>query len=287
MKKILTIATCVLALASCQKDLEGGSSVKTSKEQPIVLSVAGDGLNFDVKSDTRTAAIDAVPGELYWEGTTGTWKSETVKWASAKKSVSGGELATGYYQTNPKTAYNYYVANQAITFAAGGSTVSAANTTDVIAGCTQAATTAVKPAINLDHVFGRTGTLTLTNKDASYTLSDVKWEIASKDATTGTAGTYNIATKGWTITSQLAKQEITSTSDLYITPGVYVITISGTKTKGDFSGPFSVSGDVNILNNKINNITANYTPSDDAEEIILSITLTPWGPNNISLDIVE
>lgn len=266
-------------LASCSKEATGVDIPETSE---IVLAV--DDGSMDMNVETKATAITAVPSSLYWEGTTGTWKSETAKWSSASASVSSGKLNTGKYQTATATAYNYYLANSAITFASGGSTISASNATDVIAGCTQAATTSTAPSITLDHVFARTGTLTC-NTQSGYTISGVSWKIQSKSGGTGgTAGTYNIATKGWSGVTALAQTAVTSSSDMYLTPGAYTITVSYTLTKGDWKGTFTKSGDVTLVAGKVNSITCNAS-GGAASEIVLGVTLTAWGTQALTLTL--
>lgn len=266
-------------LASCSKEATGVDIPETSE---IVLAV--DDGSMDMNVATKATAITAVPSSLYWEGTSGTWKSETAKWSSASASVSSGMLNTGKYQTATATAYNYYLANSAITFASGGSTISASNATDVIAGCTQAATTSTTPSITLDHVFARTGTLTC-NTQSGYTISGVSWKIQSKSGGTGgTAGTYNIATKGWSGVTALVQTAVTSSSDMYLTPGVYTITVSYTLTKGDWTGSFTKSGDVTLVAGKVNSITCNAS-GGAASEIVLGVTLTAWGTQSLTLTL--
>ena len=270
-KTIILAAAALLPLAACNKE-EAPGLLQEPRE--IVLGLAGDNIDMDVT--TKATAITAVPASLYWEGTSGTFKSETAKWSSASATVSSGKIGTGKYQTSTPTAYNYYVANSAITFGAGGSTIAASNATDVIAGCTTAATTSTAPAVTLDHVFARTGTLTC-NTQSGYTISGVSWKIVSKTGGTGgTAGTYNIATKAWSGVTALASTAITSTSDMYLTPGAYTVTVTYTLTAGDWKGTFTKSGDVTLVAGKVNSITCTAT-GGSASQISIGVTLTAWG----------
>lgn len=276
MKKSLFIIACAAAvLCSCNKEQMPPEAADKGGE--IVLAVEGDALDMTV--ETKATAISAVPSSLYLERTTGTWKSETVKNASASKTVSSGKISTGWYQTSTPTAYNYYLANAAITFAAGGSTIVADNATDVIAGCTQAATTSTTPSVTLNHVFARTGTVT-ANAPSGYTISNVSWKIKSTSTTngTGTKGTYNIATKAWSSTTALSEQGLTGTSDLYLIPGTYTVSVTYTLTKGDYTASTTKTGTVPLTGGKINNIIAAVpTIGDGAQDIVISVSLTPWG----------
>lgn len=276
------MALAIAAAVSCGKDgvLQDPMDIMG---QEIVLGVA-DASSLQVQ--TKATALTALPSTLYWEGTSGTQGSETAKWGSSQASVTSGKISTGRYQSATAAAYNYYVASSAITFAPGGSTISASNTSDVIAGCTTAATTSTAPSVVLDHVFARTGTLT-ANAPSGYTVSGVSWKIQSRSGGTGgTAGTYNIATRGWSGVTALAQQALTSSSDLYCTPGVYTVTVTYTLSKGDYSKTSTRSGDVTLVAGKVNSITCTC-PVDGtgAEQIVLGVSLTPWGTNGITLNL--
>ena len=259
--------------AGCAKSVEP----ENQHPQQIVLCVGDDTIDMDVQ--TKTTAITAIPSTLYFSVTTGeSGSSETQKTASAQVSPASGKIATGLYQTANATSYNYYVSNCPITFAASGSTVSASNATDVIAGT--ATSDSTSPSVTLDHIFARTGNLTLNTQDG-YTLSVISWSIAS--STGGTAGTYNIATKAWSQLTKLATTSITKTSDMYLVPGNYTLTVKYTLTKGDWTQNFTKSAVVTLVGGKINNISGTAS-GGAASEISLAVSLTPWGSNNITAD---
>ena len=259
--------------AGCAKSVEP----ENQHPQQIVLCVGDDTIDMDVH--TKATAITEIPSTLNFSVTTGTLgSSETTKKASASVSPASGKIATGLYQTANATSYNYYVSNCPITFAASGSTVSASNTTDVIAGT--ATSDSTSPSVTIDHIFARTGNLTLNTQDG-YTLSVISWSIAS--STGGTAGTYNIATKAWSQLTKLATTSITKTSDMYLVPGSYTLKVSYTLTKGDWTKSFTKSAVVTLVGGKINNISGTAS-GGNASEISLSVSLTPWGSTNITAD---
>ena len=259
--------------AGCAKSVEP----ENQHPQQIVLCVGDDTIDMDVQ--TKTTAITAIPSSLNFSVTTGaSGGSETTKIASASVSLSDGKIATGLYQTVSPTTYKYYVSNLPITFAASGSTVSASNATDVIAGTVTSSSTS--PSVTLDHIFARTGTLTLKTQD-DYDLSNVSWKIAS--VTGGTAGTYNIATKVWSKLTALASTSITGSSDMYLVPGNYTLTVKYTLTKGDWTKSFTKSAVVTLVGGKINNISGTAS-GGNASEISLSVSLTPWESTNITAD---
>ena len=259
--------------AGCAKSVEP----ENQHPQQIVLCVGDDTIDMDVQ--TKTTAITAIPSSLNFSVTTGaSGGSETTKIASASVSLSDGKIATGLYQTVSPTTYKYYVSNLPITFAASGSTVSASNATDVIAGTVTSNTPS--PSVTLDHIFARTGTLTL-NTQTGYALSKVSWSIASN--TGGTAGTYNIAKKAWSSLTTLNSTSIPESSDMYLVPGSYTLTVSYTLTKGDWTKSFTKSAVVTLVGGKINNISGTAS-GGNASEISLSVSLTPWESTNITAD---
>ena len=274
MTKLKLYAAPLLILgfaASCAKSVEP----ENQTPKAIVLCVGGD--TIDMQVQTKTTAITSVPSTLYYSMTTGTLGSaETSKKESASGNVGSGKIATGVYQSLTPTSYNYYVSNAAITFAASGSTISAVNTTDVIAGKVTSKET--NPSVKLDHVFARTGTLTL-NTQSGYTLSNVSWKIES--STAGTGGTYNIAKNIWTSVTALSSTAITETSDLYLVPGDYTLSVTYTLTKGDWKQTFTKKATVTLVAGKVNNISGTAS-GGNASEISITVTLTEWGTNNIT-----
>ena len=273
MTKLKLYAAPLLILgfaASCAKSVEP----ENQNPKEIVLCVGGD--TIDMQVQTKTTAITTVPSSLYYSMTTGTIGSETSKIESASGNVGSGKIATGVYQSLTPTSYNYYVSNAAITFAASGSTISAVNTTDVIAGKVTSKET--NPSVKLDHVFARTGTLTL-NTQSGYTLSNVSWKIES--STAGTGGTYNIAKNIWTSVTALSSTAITETSDLYLVPGDYTLSVTYTLTMGDWKQTFTKKATVTLVAGKVNNISGNAS-GGNASEISITVTLTEWGTNNIT-----
>ena len=259
--------------AGCAKSVEP----ENQHPQQIVLCVGDDTIDMDVQ--TKATAITEIPSSLNFSVTTGKLgSSETTKKASASVSPASGKIATGLYQTANATSYNYYVSNCPITFAASGSTVSASNATDVIAGTATSSSTS--PSVTLDHIFARTGTLTLKTQ-TGYDLSNVSWKIAS--VTGGTSGTYNIAKQAWSSLTTLNSTSIPESSDMYLVPGSYTLTVSYTLTKGDWTQNFTKSASVTLVGGKINNISGTAS-GGAASAISLTVSLTPWGSTNITAD---
>ena len=281
MKKklhIMFILGLSIPLASCDKDTK---DINLSASNEIILIVK-DPL-AEAQAQTKTTALSTLPSSLYLAGTTGSGTTQSEKWSPESMSVSSSKISTGYYQTATATAYNYYLSNLAMTFSASGYTIVAdGSTTDAIAGIASAETS-VTPSVTMDHIFARTGSISISSTNG-YTLSDVTYQLASKGENTGTKGTYNICTKAWSGTTALASQSITTSSDLYLIPGKYTLTVSGTETLGDYFQSFSVSTDIKLVAGKINNIAINRTGTG-AIQIVISSTITAWGSTTLTPSI--
>ena len=258
-------------LSSCSK----AEQQKLSAPSEIVIGVADE--TIDMQVQTKTAAITSLPTSLYYSLTVGSAGStETLKKESTHASLSGGKIATGLYQTLNPSSYNYYVSNLPIDFSAQGSTLYATNIKDVIAGTVTSSDN--NPSVNLEHIFSRTGTLTL-NTQEGYDISNIVWKIQSGSGT-GTGGTYNIKTKAWSGVTALSETTISSKSDLYLVPGAYTITVSYTLTKGDWVNSFTKKATVTLVAGSVNNISGTAS-GGNASDISIAVTLTPWGTNNI------
>lgn len=265
-------------LASCNKEAAPVAAPETADGlEEVVLNVDGEGLDLSV--DTKTTAVSAVPGSLYWGATTGT-STEAAKWASASATVSSSKINTGKYQTATATAYNYYVSNVNMSVGAN-TTVSASNTTDVICG-RAASTSSTTPSVTLNHIFARTGTINTTT--SAGTLSNISYKLVSSGSNTGTAGTYNLKSGAWSSATALAATTVTGSSDLYLIPGTYTLQVTATYTRGDYTtGSVTKSGNITLTAGKINNI--NVTWPTAGTEIVISVSLTAWSSQNVSVTV--
>ena len=277
MKKLFLILTCTACLASCNKDFADNVSHNPGE---IILSLEGEKMDFNVS--TKTTAQNSLPSSLDLSINKGTESSQINKLSSTSKTVSSNQISTGLYQTYTPTTYFYYLSNVAMSFSASGNTVFAdGTTTDVIAGKATSSSTA--PSVTMNHIFARTGSLSCTSSN-SYSISNVTYKLKSKDNTTGRKGTYNIYSGSWSGTTKLDETVIDSSSDLYLVPGVYTLTVSGTETLGDYSDTFSGSADITLTGGKINNISVSRT-SNGAVGISVSVSLNAWGSTNVSASI--
>ncbi len=278
MKKLFFVISVFTLAVSCIKD--DASQMPVSDSKGIIITVDDSSLDVDVQ--TRTSPVSTLPGSLYLAGTTGT-SSQTSKWSSHEVSISSGKIKTGYYQTATPTAYNYYLSNAKMTFTSSGCTVSADGTaTDLIVGVTKGSDSTT-PSVTMDHVFARTGSVSCSSANG-YSLTGLSYKLTSKGSLTGSKGTYNIYTKDWSSVTALPATTFNGSSDLYLIPGEYTLTVSGTESLGDYSKSFSASADITLVAGKVNNIAATRT-SSGAQDVTVSVSLTSWGSTTLSPSI--
>ena len=119
------------------------------------------------------------------------------------------------------------------------------------------------------------------NAQEGYEISGISWKIQS-GSSGGTKGTFNMATKMWSSVSALAQQSVASGTDLYLVPGNYTLSVTYTLKKEDWTNTFTKTASVKLEAGKINNISGTAV-GGTAEEITLSVTLTAWTDNDITI----
>lgn len=275
------------------------------------VSFGVEGLMF-TEVETKVDAVTSL-SSFQASATYGTAGSETSKWNNVTFTSDGGSPATysadKWWPTTDEH-YHFYGSNNAITFSAAGSTVTAAGNTDTGAKdvvCAYrsylAADYRTKVPLTFNHIYARIGQVQVTSK-APYAMTNVSLYL--KNIKTG--GVYNIRTgngqtngTGWTSktpvsnTNKLiysyagsvaAGSSHTENNDIYVVPGDYYIIATWTATKDDYTQTFnsidsSVGGHaISLVGGKINKITATLTGT--ATEITFSVIVTPWGSETVS-----
>lgn len=282
-KNYIITAACLalgLLLCSCQKQEE----CLQAPQKEYVLQLSPDpGIEIinDTKASASAISTVAGAGSLYWAATTGSADSETAKYTDKASTAvtAAASIATGKYMTASPTTYNWYVSNRPLTVSSS-TTITASNNLDVI--CGRASSNSATPSVTLNHIFARTGSLTL-NAPSGYTVEGVSWTLVSKGSLTGTAGTYNVTTGAWTARSAaLASTGITGTSDLYLIPGVYTLTVSFTLARANgYSNSFTQSADITLMAGRINNVTANVTITP-AVAVAFTVGVTAWTSGDVT-----
>lgn len=274
MKKAFIILAGVLALAACQK--AGVQGLDNS------MTFRVNGENLDIQVSTKATEVTSV-SSVYWMATSGTVGSDTKVYDPKQLTVDAGVYNTGYFWPATSVAYNYYVSN--VQFAwEGAAKIAATNATDIVAGKASASYKS-SPEVTLDHIFARTGSLTLNPADGYELVGNATWKIKSNTGA-GKSGSYNIGSGAWSGVTALSQQTFTGTDDLYLVPGSYHIDITYTLKKGDWEKQFTKGADVELVGGKKNNLTATaHAGSDGPQEITLTVSLTPWSDKNTEITL--
>ena len=192
---------------------------------------------------------------------------------------------TGKWWPLSDESYRFYAvfpSDYALSYAAGGPTISASNAHDIVVAYMSSPTYKAVNTLNFKHIFARLKNVTVT-ASAGYTLSDIDIKITPK-----TGGTYNLYAgagqtdgTGWSsltsgpATSIADVEPGTQVNDIYLVPGTYTLTASWTATKGAYSEEFAEKRvDVPLVAGKTSNIAVNLT--GNAEELQLTVGVTEW-----------
>ena len=275
----LSLMLVVPVLVCCEKEKQTLAPKHVSEETlPIVFGISRS-------PETKVAQVTSL-STFRASATTGAAGSEASVWNNATFAKDG---ATTDYKgdklwpnsTNP--SYHFYASNADITFAAGGSTVNATNSTDVVCAYMASPVYKSKNTLTFEHVFARLGNVTVTAA-SGYTISGVSITVTPK-----TGGTYNIRTgagktdgTGWsslttgTATAIANATPGTKSNDIYLVPGTYTLTASWTAERGGYTENIAgMTADVVLTGGKVNKITT--TLGGNAEEVVFGVSINPWG----------
>lgn len=276
--KTLTAVAAIIGLcSSCDRnDL---SPISNGNDE-ISFTLGNDGIDFS--ADTKATAVTSL-SKVYWEARNSSSVVHSVDSYPVSWSESTGTVKTGLFWPDQEATYDYYASNVSFATSTGVITV-ADNSTDIVAGTATGITKSASASIVLQHIFARSGSLSLDVEDKTYTLSDVSWKIKSNGADSGTAGSYTIGT-GWgtSASTSLPEQSFTSDSDLYVIPASYTISVTFTLTKGSYVKTFTKETPLSFTGGKINNISGTVSSKvGDAKEIEFSISVAEWGSVNVN-----
>lgn len=311
MKKILYFVFAMVLMAAVGCNKEAGS---TGWQEAPAEYVIGIDYPFEAFVTTRVSAVNDFNGletynnekVVYWAATSGT-SSETKKYpesgTTSERGVvntQSGVVKTGRYQSSNSGSLNWYVSNVSFTVPASGTTgptitasvnnTANSNSVDILAG--RVSSSQLEPNIVLDHIYARTGTLSLSVSDGYEFIGTPTWQIKRTSASGSSSnanmsGTYNMKTGSWSQVSGLnGYVSFNSGSDLYLIPGSYDVQISYRLRKGDWessSTPITKSASVNLQAGVISNITGNVTGSG-ASELTLGISITQWQTGEVGVD---
>ena len=284
MKRFCFSFLLYIVIAMCAACTVMDLKVTAPLTDEVLFSADGD-VNFDVS--TKATAVTSL-SSFYASATTGSAGSETSVWNSQTFTSNGANppvYSGGKWWPASDPSYHFYASNQALTFGASGTTVTATTDTDVICAYLATSTHKVKNALTFNHIFARLGDVQVS-ADTGYTISGVEVSITPK-----TGGTYNLRTGSWASTTNGSATNIanstpgTKSNDIYLVPGSYTLTCKWTATKGNYSQSFTgKTVSVSLTAGNINKITA--TLGGSAESVTFGVSITAWGNQTVNAGTV-
>ena len=286
---LIAITALCLLPAGCGK----GDEVRTGSaiESPVPVLFLADEPSFEAVT-RATEVTGSNLSSFQVLATVGTTGSESQQWAGTSFSKSGSTFSGGKYWllSNPSGGYHFYASNSALTFAAGGSTVSADSGTDIVCAYLPSPTFQQSNTLTFHHIFARIGQVSVAAA-GGYAITDVMVKF-----TPYTKGKYNLRTgdgkndgTGWSELASPAEYTVYSKSgtgnqsnDIYLVPGSYRMTATWTAEKGDYRQTYSAiqsKDPVSFAGGKINAVGIQL--GGNAKDIVFSVSVTPWGnPEN-------
>ncbi len=267
------LAVFVAVSAGCEKFGLGGVSFS---DDEVIFTSGGLPGHLSTKA---SVVNDSNLTSIYVAATTGSAGSESSAWSSYQFNRDGEGVFSGvgdgkmWPSSNP--GYHFYASNVALSFAAGGMTVSAATSTDVVCAYLPDPVYKAANTLTFEHIFARIGSVTVS-AESGYAVSGVSIRIVPK-----TAGTYNLRTGEWTGLTAGSSTEIanatpgTKSNDLYLVPGAYEVLATWTAAKGDYSQTFTdMPVDVFLEAGKVSALSIEL--GGLATEIKFRTVVLPW-----------
>ncbi len=273
-------AAFACVLSGCAKEV-----VSDETEIPIVFT-AGELFTAETKaSEVTTANLTS----FYVTATRGAvGSSETETFTSATfTGTPGGTFSGGKWWPASNPSFHFYGSNIGMSFDSNACTVSASNGTDVVCAYLANPSYGVKNALTFAHIFARIGTCTV-NAPSGFSISGTSVKITPK-----VSGTYNIRTgngytdgTGWSGTASGSETTLpSSNNNLYLVPGSYTLSVTYTLSKGDWMHQFTKNATVSVISGSVNNISMTV-PSEVVNEIVISVSLSSWGTQNLTPDFI-
>lgn len=212
---------------------------------------------------------------------TGIVGAETERWTvTATKDASSGRFVSGKYWPYTNPSYHFYASNMAMTASAGGASVTVDGSSDVVCACLYEPEFNVANALTFSHILARVGTVDVVS-EKGYGLS-----VASvKMLQVKTSGKYNLRTSSWSDSAGALSTPINEgENDYLLLPGTYVMEVVYTLTKGDYTGTFTSSGEVNLVAGKISNVRVNLS-ADPAVAVNFTVSVEEWDSRTIGLTL--
>ena len=297
MKKLFLLLGLVGLMACNQNGLDPSAAQQDGKMRfvaggPAVTATVTTKASAVTVSDLNTNGfkVNAVKGSAGFD---------VEVWSNQLFEKVGDVWEQDKWWPNDDQSYRFfatYPTSYAMTFAAGGPTISASNEHDIICAYKGDATYKSVNTLAFDHIFARLRTVTVS-MIAPYTISNMSIMITPK-----VSGTYNLYTgsgqtdgTGWSstvdgtavniATAAFSEGVSTTNNDIYLVPGTYTLSATWTATKDNYTQTFTnKTMDVALVAGKTNNITASLT--GDGTEIKFGVNVSAWDDNNINAGTV-
>lgn len=213
--------------------------------------------------------------------TRGSAGSETEQWSvTATKNPSTGKFETGKYWPSTDPSYHFYASNAALTAGAGGPTVAVDGSADVVCASIYSPEYGNTNPVVFSHIMARIGTVSVASANG-YGVAVVGLTLSAPR----TSGTYNVRTGQWSNrTGASSKALVEGNNDYLLLPDTYVLQVSYTLTKGDYSATFTGSGNVTLNAGKVSNISVTLT-ADPAVPVNFSISVVNWEASTVGLTL--
>ena len=294
MKKLLIMLGLAVAAVACnQTSLMPGPGMGSGK---IRFLAGGPAVTATVSTKaTAVTASDLNTNGFKVNAVAGTAGADTEVWSNQLFEKVEDAWEQDKWWPNSDGSYRFYATyptSYAMTFAAGGPTISASNEHDIICAYKGDATYKSVNTLAFDHIFARLSTVTVSMV-SPYTISNMSIMITPK-----VSGTYNLYTgagqtdgTGWSSTVEGSATNIataafnagvsTTSNDIYLVPGTYTLSATWTATKDNYTQTFTnKTVDVDLVAGKTNNITASLT--GDGTEIQFNVSVTAWSDNAVA-----
>lgn len=275
MRKIFVIAfSALLGALSCEV-------------LPEPLKLSEDGIRFYVK-DVATKTTEVTASTLASSGfnvsaTSGTAGSEAEVFTNTAFSLSSGVYSGGQFWPvdEPAGGYHFYASNSTLAYHAGGATVSALNSTDVVCAYLPDPDFGEENELTFIHVFARLDTVKVV-AESGYTISNVSIRVTPK-----TGGTYDLRAgaghadgTGWSspVTGSetaVATSVGANVPDLYMVPGRYEVKASWHAVLGSYEADITdETVYLDFVAGKRSEVT--FTLGGYPEEIKFHVSVAPW-----------
>ena len=301
-KTLLLLALVGASLATaCEKAFDTTPVTEPSPDREIIFGLSGI-INSDVATKATTEVDASNLETIYISAKSGTkYAFQNVVFTKGTDNKWRG----GQYWPASDPYYSFAASNVNLNDGESHPSVSVQNTnTDVITAYLSSSTFRQENAFTFRHIFAQVGTVTM-KAPAGFTVSNLKLRFRPiqqgkyyLDTNTWNAGdavsndVYLFGTESAGVDLEGGVSQTSDDHDLWLLPGSYTLTATYTISKGNYSRSKTASATVNLAQGYNNNIglngdAANIPEPNDIQEIIFTVTITPWSDKNVATSFTE